>query len=158
MSRRDDGTDCSTIPLRQRGRPVDAGRDDTRRYMRANMVANGSIRSRSAAALGDVGANLDDEEVRARARLEVEALEPAPPYTWRMPVIRIAENTEERRERVRQLRELPVMTVEEAAYVLGISRASAYKAVGEGQIKVKTYGRRMLVLTRPLFAELGYEL
>ncbi len=49
------------------------------------------------------------------------------------------------------------MTVEDAAFVLGISRATAYAAVDDGQIRVKTIGRRKLVLTRPLFADLGYD-
>jgi excisionase family DNA binding protein len=49
------------------------------------------------------------------------------------------------------------MTVDDAAFVLGISRASAYAAIEQGEIKAKTIGRRKLVLTRALFAELGYE-
>jgi excisionase family DNA binding protein len=49
------------------------------------------------------------------------------------------------------------MTVEDAAFVLGISRASAYAAVDGGEIKVKMIGRRKLVLTRALFADLGYD-
>lgn len=68
------------------------------------------------------------------------------------------EGIKERQKRLRDLREMPVMTVEDAAFVLGVSRASAYQAVREGQIKVKTIGRRMLVLTRPLFTDLGYDL
>ena len=58
---------------------------------------------------------------------------------------------------IEALRAQPTMTVEEAAFVLGISRASAYNAVDDGEIKIKLIGRRKLVLTRPLFASLGYE-
>jgi hypothetical protein len=61
-----------------------------------------------------------------------------------------------RSKQIEELRQLPTMKVEDAAFVLGISRAAAYAAVDGGQIKVKKIGRRKLVLTRPLFAELGY--
>jgi len=61
-----------------------------------------------------------------------------------------------RGKQIERLRQLPTMRVEDAAFVLGISRAAAYAAVDGGEIKVKKIGRRKLVLTRPLFAELGY--
>ena len=38
-----------------------------------------------------------------------------------------------------------VLTVEEAAEVLGISRGSAYRAVGQGEIPVLRLGRRLVV-------------
>ena len=43
-----------------------------------------------------------------------------------------------------------VLTVDETAEVLGISRNSAYKAVAEGQIPSIRVGKRILVLLKPL--------
>jgi excisionase family DNA binding protein len=43
-----------------------------------------------------------------------------------------------------------VLTVDETAEVLGISRNSAYKAVAEGQIPSIRVGKRILVLRKPL--------
>ncbi len=43
-----------------------------------------------------------------------------------------------------------VLTVDETAEALGISRNSAYKAVAEGQIPSIRVGRRILVLRKPL--------
>ena len=61
---------------------------------------------------------------------------------------------EDRELRIRELRRLPTMSVEEAAFVLGVSRASAFQAVDRGEIRFKQIGKRRLVLTRPLFQEL----
>ena len=43
-----------------------------------------------------------------------------------------------------------VLTVDETAQALGISRNSAYKAVAEGQIPSIRVGKRILVLRKPL--------
>ena len=43
-----------------------------------------------------------------------------------------------------------VLTVDETAEALGISRNSAYKAVAEGQIPSIRIGKRILVLRKPL--------
>jgi excisionase family DNA binding protein len=43
-----------------------------------------------------------------------------------------------------------VLTVDETAEALGISRNSAYKAVSEGQIPSIRVGKRILVLRKPL--------
>jgi excisionase family DNA binding protein len=61
------------------------------------------------------------------------------------------------------MRELPdsqtaerlVMTVPEAAELLGISRESAYKAARAGQLPTVTLGRRLLVPVARLNAFLG---
>jgi hypothetical protein len=120
------------------------------------MVAKGRIRSSAVEAVvtelskdsdmketapRDAGAD-DVHEIEARPRRKRTARPPVP------AAHRIA--------RIEMLRQLPTMTVEDAAFVLGISRASAYAAVRDGEIKVKIYRGRKLVLTRALFAELGY--
>jgi excisionase family DNA binding protein len=46
---------------------------------------------------------------------------------------------------VNEVQESPVMTVDEAAKMLRISRATAYEAVRQGEIPVVRYGRRILV-------------
>ncbi len=51
----------------------------------------------------------------------------------------------------------PTITVEEAAELLGVSRTSAYRAVGRGEIPVIRIGRRLLVPTGKLLAMLGVE-
>lgn len=51
--------------------------------------------------------------------------------------------------------EQPVMTVEDVARVLGVSRSSAYTAVGAGQIPSVRIGRRICVPTARLRDMLG---
>ena len=48
------------------------------------------------------------------------------------------------------LKDRAVLTVDETAETLGISRNSAYKAVAEGQIPAIRVGKRILVLRKPL--------
>jgi excisionase family DNA binding protein len=50
-----------------------------------------------------------------------------------------------------------VMTVPEAAELLGISRESAYKAARAGQLPTVTLGRRLLVPVARLNAFLGVD-
>ncbi len=49
----------------------------------------------------------------------------------------------------------PTLTVDQAAKILHISRASAYKAVRSGQIPSIRLGRRVLIPTARLSALLG---
>ena len=50
----------------------------------------------------------------------------------------------------------PSITVEEAAEVLGISRATAYEAVRKGAIPAIRIGRRLVVPTESLLRLLGF--
>ncbi len=52
--------------------------------------------------------------------------------------------------------ERPSLTVEEAASVLGISRASAYEAVRTGTIPAIHIGRRLVIPTEALLRLLGF--
>lgn len=49
----------------------------------------------------------------------------------------------------------PTLSVDEAAAVLGVCRASLYRAIHDGQCPVVRIGRRMLVPTAPLLRILG---
>ena len=46
------------------------------------------------------------------------------------------------------------ISVEQASYLLGISRQAAYNAVGRGDIESMRVGKRFVVLARPLFLKL----
>ena len=46
------------------------------------------------------------------------------------------------------------VSVEQAAYLLGISRQAAYNAVERGDIEAIKVGKRLVVLARPLFLNL----
>lgn len=56
---------------------------------------------------------------------------------------------------VNDLRGRTVITVEEAAAVLGIGRTAAYEAVRRGQVPALRLGRRVLVPVPRLLALLG---
>ena len=43
------------------------------------------------------------------------------------------------------------ISVEEASHLLGISRTAAYEAVKREEISVVQYGKRLLVLAKPLY-------
>jgi len=49
----------------------------------------------------------------------------------------------------------PVITVEEAAELLDVSRSAAYRAVTAGQIQAFKVGRKLKVPTAPLLRKLG---
>jgi len=49
----------------------------------------------------------------------------------------------------------PVITVDHAAEILGLSRTAAYRAVSAGRIPSLRYGRRLLVPTAELRRQLG---
>jgi excisionase family DNA binding protein len=49
----------------------------------------------------------------------------------------------------------PTISVQHAARLLGVSRSSAYRAAARGQLPTITFGRRLLVPTRPLLELLG---
>lgn len=51
----------------------------------------------------------------------------------------------------------PTITVEEAADIVGISRAAAYRAVHKGQIPALRIGRRLLVPSASLLEMLGLD-
>lgn len=51
----------------------------------------------------------------------------------------------------------PLLTVEEAGVVLGMSRPSAYSAVRRGEIPILRFGRRMMVPTGHLRTMLGLD-
>lgn len=54
--------------------------------------------------------------------------------------------------------DLPVlMTIEQTAQLLGISRSAAYRAAAAGQIPTVRIGRRLLVPTARLLEMLGLE-
>lgn len=46
------------------------------------------------------------------------------------------------------------VSVEQAAYLLGISRQAGYNAVERGEFEVLKVGKRVLVLARPLYNKL----
>lgn len=46
------------------------------------------------------------------------------------------------------------ISIEQASYLLGISRQGAYNAVGRGDIESIRVGKRFVVLARPLFLKL----
>ncbi len=52
-------------------------------------------------------------------------------------------------------RERSTVTVEEAAVILGVSRATAYEAARQGELPTVTLGRRILVPTVRLRRVLG---
>lgn len=117
------------------------------------MSANGSIRTRSVAASvresaeKKMHATLDTEPVKSnRPKVVPELIDDVPEGATM--------SLNERETRIAELRRLPTMSVEDAAMVLGISRASAFKAVERGEIQIKRVGKRHLVLTRVLFREL----
>ena len=111
------------------------------------MVASGSIRSPEIAAYVAAGDEfLDGELIQERPKRKRNLVEKKKPEPT------------DRASRIEALKAMPTMTVEDAAFVLGISRASAYVAANQGEIKTKTLGKRVLVLTRPLFQELGVEI
>jgi excisionase family DNA binding protein len=59
-------------------------------------------------------------------------------------------------QKVPDLTELPpTISVQHAARLLGVSRSSAYRAAARGQLPTITFGRRLLVPTRPLLELLG---
>jgi excisionase family DNA binding protein len=49
----------------------------------------------------------------------------------------------------------PTISVQHAARLLGVSRSTAYRAAARGQLPTITFGRRLLVPTRPLLELLG---
>jgi excisionase family DNA binding protein len=49
----------------------------------------------------------------------------------------------------------PIISVEEAAALLGVSRSAAYRAAKAGQLVTFRVGRRLLVPTAPLLRMLG---
>jgi excisionase family DNA binding protein len=49
----------------------------------------------------------------------------------------------------------PVISVDQAAKLLGVSRSAAYRAVATGQLPSLRLGRRVYVPTAPLLAMLG---
>jgi excisionase family DNA binding protein len=49
----------------------------------------------------------------------------------------------------------PTISVQHAARLLGVSRSAAYRAAARGQLPTITFGRRLLVPTRPLLELLG---
>lgn len=51
----------------------------------------------------------------------------------------------------------PTITVDEAADIVGISRAAAYRAVHKGQIPALRIGRRLLVPSASLLEMLGLD-
>lgn len=51
----------------------------------------------------------------------------------------------------------PTLTVEQAAALLGLSRASAYRAAQTGELPTILIGRRVLVLTAELRRKLGLD-
>jgi excisionase family DNA binding protein len=54
--------------------------------------------------------------------------------------------------------DLPVlMTIEQTAQLLGISRSAAYRAAAAGQIPTVRFGRRLFVPTARLLEMLGLE-
>lgn len=54
--------------------------------------------------------------------------------------------------------DLPVlMTIEQTAQLLGISRSAAYRAAAAGQIPTVRFGRRLFVPTARLLEMLGIE-
>jgi excisionase family DNA binding protein len=53
-------------------------------------------------------------------------------------------------EEIDKILSRPTCTVDQAAKVLGIGRAQAYKAVNEGEIRIVSIGARKLVLTSAL--------
>lgn len=50
----------------------------------------------------------------------------------------------------------PTISVEKAAELIGLSRSSAYRAAGTGELPVLRFGRRMVVPTHRLKIMLGY--
>lgn len=54
-----------------------------------------------------------------------------------------------------QIRERPTITVEQLAEVLNVSRASAYRAVREGQFPAIRVGRSLRIPTPALLRKLG---
>ncbi|AWB90864.1 helix-turn-helix domain-containing protein [Aeromicrobium chenweiae] len=61
-----------------------------------------------------------------------------------------AADEQDRALTVSELRERPSVTVEEAAEVLSLGRASAYAAVKRGEIPTVRIGRRLIVPTSAL--------
>ena len=53
--------------------------------------------------------------------------------------------------------EQPVMSVDDAAEILGVSRNTAYDAVKRGEIPAIKIGRCIKVLRRPLMRKIGAE-
>lgn len=58
---------------------------------------------------------------------------------------------------VDDLRRRPTITVREYARFIGVSADTAYEAAARGELRVLHLGRRVLVPTAPVLAELGYE-
>ena len=56
--------------------------------------------------------------------------------------------------RIDDLQKKATVSVEQAAYLIGISRQAAYNAVERGEIEAIKYGRRVLVLAKPLYQQL----
>ncbi|MGZ8875827.1 MAG: helix-turn-helix domain-containing protein [Halobacteriota archaeon] len=49
------------------------------------------------------------------------------------------------------------LSVEHAARLIGVSRATAYRMVRDGELRALRVGRRVLVLKKPLMEMLGAE-
>jgi excisionase family DNA binding protein len=49
------------------------------------------------------------------------------------------------------------LSVEHAARLIGVSRATAYRMVRDGELQALRVGRRVLVLKKPLMEMLGAE-
>ena len=58
---------------------------------------------------------------------------------------------------VDDLRRRPTITVQEYAAFIGVSKDTAYEAASRGELHVLRIGRRVLVPTVAVLAELGYE-
>jgi excisionase family DNA binding protein len=54
------------------------------------------------------------------------------------------------------LRRRPTITVQEYARFVGVSKDTVYEAASRGELRVLHLGRRVLVPTAPVLAELGY--
>ena len=57
---------------------------------------------------------------------------------------------------VDDLRRRPTVTIREYAAFIGVSPDCAYEAAARGELRVLHLGRRVLVPTAPVLAELGY--
>ena len=55
-----------------------------------------------------------------------------------------------------ELTELPTLSIERAAKLLGLSRSSAYRAAANGQLPTLVFGCRLFVPTVRLLEMLGF--
>jgi len=58
---------------------------------------------------------------------------------------------------VDELRSRHTITIREYARVIGVSKDTAYESAAKGEFRVLRIGRRVLVPTVAVLAELGYE-